>query len=314
MNNDKEQQSIDILTSHLPQAPVPFGIGDDCALIEDQRLHHVVTMDSMVEHVHFDDRWSAADVGWKLVASNVSDIASMGRVPNYCTFAISLPDAKRIHWLPLFRIGFLEALQHWNIHLVGGDITSSPNHIFLSLTLHSTSEEYSDSVSKAIFRCGAQIDDDLYVTGNLGNAAAYFFGAISTYVRPMPSVAFADAMRKQNMISSMMDISDGLSKDARILCERSGVSAHIYVNSLPHTLPLEHLQISWLTSFGEDFELLFTSSRKNRNQLQDLSQKYGVKITKIGVIQEMRKDECLQLYDAEGTKIPFPQTLFQHFS
>ena len=96
-----EIQSIALLTSHVPQAPLPYGVGDDCALIENNNRNHVVTMDSMVEGIHFDDRWKPSDVGWKLIASNVSDIASMGRRPSYCTFSISLPSDKRNSWLPL---------------------------------------------------------------------------------------------------------------------------------------------------------------------------------------------------------------------
>ena len=59
-----ELQSIALLTSHVPQAPLPYGVGDDCALIETNNSNHVVTMDSMVEGIHFDDRWKPDDVGW----------------------------------------------------------------------------------------------------------------------------------------------------------------------------------------------------------------------------------------------------------
>ena len=315
-----ELQSIALLTSHIPQSPLPYGVGDDCALIENADNNHVVTMDSMVEGIHFDHQWNPADVGWKLIASNVSDIASMGRRPRYCTFSISLPSDKINSWLPLFRSGLIDALNHWGIHLVGGDITGSQRDIFLSLTLHSTTEMVSTSHPKAIFRCGAQIGDEIYVTGELGNAAAFYFQATSDYIRPTPPVDFPEELRKQNLVSSMMDISDGISQDIEILCKRSDVFADIFEEMLPYDsskwekLATQKPPTAWLTSFGEDFELLFTSSRGNEEYLQKISQKHGVKLTRIGVIKEKRKEEQrIQLY-RHGTKIPFPKSLFQHFS
>jgi thiamine-monophosphate kinase len=313
MQKDREIQSIALLTSHLPQAPLTYGIGDDCALIENGNHSHVVTMDSLVEGVHFDEKWNPSDVGWKLVASNVSDIVAMGRKPKYCTFSISLPSNKRESWLPMFQKGFLEALETWNIHLVGGDITRSQRDIFLSLTLHSTSEPSTTKYPKAIFRCGAQVGDDIFVTGDLGNAAAFFLQAITNYRRPRPPVDFAIALRKQNLISAMMDVSDGISQDLPILCQRSHVCGHIFEERLPHNIVHGELTTSWLTSFGEDFELLLTSPSKHRSLLQSLSQKHQVKLTRIGVIQEKRKNEqWLYLYN-NGTEIPFPKPLFQHF-
>ena len=315
-----ELQSIALLTSHVPQAPLPYGVGDDCALIENDDSNHVVTMDSMAEGIHFDEGWKPSDVGWKLIASNVSDIVSMGRRPSYCTCSISLPSDKRNSWLPLFRKGFVDALKYWGIHLVGGDMTGSQHDIFLSLTLHSTTETVSTDYPKAIFRCGAKIGDEVYVTGNIGNAAAFYFRGTSQYIRPTPPVDFAVELREQNLVSSMMDISDGISQDIEILCERSDVFADIFEEMIPYdssnweNFSTQKPPTAWLTSFGEDFELLFTSSPSNKQHLQQISQKHGVKLTRIGVIKEKGKEEQrIQLY-RHGTKIPFPQSLFQHFS
>ena len=320
MGKSGEIQSIKLLTSRVPQAPLPYGVGDDCAIIENKHSHHVVTMDSMVEGIHFDHKWKPSDIGWKLVASNVSDIASMGRSPEYCTFSISLPSSKRNTWLPLFQNGFVEALEYWGIHLVGGDITASQRDVFLSLTLHSTSETFYTTHPKAIFRCSAQIGDEIYVTGNMGNAAAFYFQATSRYIRPKPPVDFAVDLREQNLLSSMMDISDGISQDVQVLCERSDVFADIFEETLPYdcrnweNLSPKIPPTAWLTSFGEDFELLFTSPPHNAQYLQQISKKHGVKLTPIGVIKEKREEEQrIQLYHY-GKKVPFPNTLFQHFS
>ena len=108
------------------------------------------------------------------------------------------------------------------------------NVMFLSLTLHSTSEMVLTGSPKAIFRCGAQIGDDIYVTGNMGNAAAFYFQATSNYTRPIPPVDFSIELRKQNLVSSMMDISDGISQDIEILCKRSDVFADIFEETLPY--------------------------------------------------------------------------------
>ena len=85
---------------------------------------------------------------------------------------------------------FVDALKYWGIQLVGGDMTGSQRDIFSSLTLHSTSEEGLTGSPKAIFRCGAQIGDDIYVTGNMGNASRFYFQATSNYTRPIPPVDF----------------------------------------------------------------------------------------------------------------------------
>ena len=97
-----EESIIKELTLQCRRAPLQNGIGDDCAIISDQQ---VVSTDMMVEGVHFDERLSAEDVGWKLVAVNASDIASMGRAPNWATLNVSVPESIERDWITGFSRG-----------------------------------------------------------------------------------------------------------------------------------------------------------------------------------------------------------------
>ena len=112
----------------------------------------------------------------------------------------------------------MDALKYWGIQFVGGDMTGSQRDIFLSLTLHSTSEMVLTGSPKAIFRCGAQIGDDIYVTGNMGNAAAFISKPHHIIFVPNHPLIFSVELREQNLVSSMMDISDGISQDIERCC------------------------------------------------------------------------------------------------
>ena len=133
-----------------------YAPGDDAACVPGDA---VVTVDAMVEDVHWDDKLSAADVGWKLIASNASDINAMGALPQWAVLTLCLPRPIDRQWVDAFSKGLGEALEKWSIHLVGGDTTRSPSTRMLSLTMggHTTNP---------VDRCGAAVGDDIWVAGN----------------------------------------------------------------------------------------------------------------------------------------------------
>jgi thiamine-monophosphate kinase len=303
-----EESIIKELTLQCRKAPLQHGIGDDCALISDQQ---VVSTDTMVEGIHFDERLSAEDIGWKLVAINASDIAAMGRPPSWTTLNVAIPSKTSMVWLKDFARGLRMALSTWNIELIGGDVVRTEGPIVLSMTMGGVGR------SKPIWRSGAKIGNAVFVSGNLGEAAAGFFEkdnkeGLRWLQRPKPPIDFGINIGTLGIATAMMDLSDGLHKDLLKLCEASNVGAMIDPKKIHKGPALAHIKspLPYQTSFGEDYELLFTANPEMENLLRQVARRYRVRITAIGKIISIPK-EGPQAYLLDT---PWPKPLFQHFS
>ena len=148
---------------------IVLGIGDDAALLAPPPGRHlVVTADTLNDGVHFPRDTSPADIGWKALAVNLSDLAAMGADPAWCTLSLSLPQADPA-WIDGFLDGFLGLAARHGIVLVGGDTTRGP------LSISVTAMGFVDA-GRALRRDGARVGDDIWVTGTLGDAA----GAVSS--------------------------------------------------------------------------------------------------------------------------------------
>lgn len=290
-----ESEIIGALTPAVGSAAVRVGIGDDAAVLADGTL---VTVDAMVEGVHFDARLSPADVGWKLVAVNVSDIAAMGGRPTWATLALSLPDPPDRTWVAGFAEGLAAACRNWNVTLVGGDTTRSPIRA-ASLTL-------GGAAVRPVLRSTARAGDDLWVTGRLGLAAEALLSpsptpdALAHLRRPAPRVAFACALADLG-VTAMIDLSDGLSDDLSRLCTASGCGAEVDPDAVPGSGPL-----AWRVAFGEDYELLFTASAADRDALRSVADMYATPLSLIGRLDARP--------DARMSGMPWPAPLFRHFT
>ncbi len=257
--------------------PGGFGIGDDTALLDHGEL---VTTDTMVEGVHWDDRLSPADVGWKLVAVNVSDVGAMGGRPRWATLALSLPSPLDRPWVEAFFAGLGEALREWGVVLVGGDTTRSPGPRVATLTVGGVALH-------PIRRSGARVGDELWVTGKLGRSAEAFFAtnprpaALAWFRRPHPPVRFGAALGEAQLASAMLDVSDGLARDLGRLCRASGVAAEVDPAALPSDRPLAEA-----VAFGEDYELLFAAAPEAAGAICSLANMSGIPVTRIGHILE----------------------------
>ena len=298
-----EQAIIDILSLGQRTAPNRCGIGDDAALLYDDR---VVTQDTMVEGIHWDDKLTSEDVGWKLVAVNVSDIAAMGGFPEWATLSLSVPDTIDESWVRNFSSGMRQALTRWNISLVGGDTTRSPNCIVASMTMGSRRQR------SWAWQHTATIGEDIWVTGALGEAASGFFHPDkhpynTALQRPIPPVEFGHAIQNAGLIHAMTDISDGLHKDLEQLCSKSNVGALINPKDIPasSTLYKNRNALSYQVAFGEDYELLFTAPRRTESVLRKMAARHRVTIHRIG---KTTKEEVI-LQGAE-----WPPSHFTHFS
>ena len=226
---------------------VLLGIGDDAAVLHVPAGHElVVTADTLNAGVHFPLDAAPADIGWKALAVNLSDLASMGARPAWCTLSLSLP-ADDPAWLDGFLDGFLELADAHAVALVGGDTTRGP------LSIAVTAMGWVEA-GAALRRDGARIGDEVWVTGTLGDAAAALVlgghvplpldGAAMPVVeagnaavlrarlaRPTPRVVVGRALA--GLAHACVDVSDGLLADLGHICRRSGVGAVIELARLP---------------------------------------------------------------------------------
>lgn len=270
--NRPERRVIDLLLAErvAPPSWVRVDAGDDCAVVADGLA---ITVDSLVEHVHFDTRSSPADVGWKVVAVSVSDLGATRARPEWMVLALSMPDrADRESWVAGLSRGIAEACQRFGVYLVGGDVTAVPagGPIFVSGTFGGR------CVDRPRTRSGAVPGDDVWVTGWPGLAGAGWMSAdppaegLAALRRPVPPLGFALSL---DVASAAMDLSDGLAADLPRLCAASGVGAEIDVDRLPihPALRSDPDRLRFLTVGGDDYELLFTASPANADRIRVLA-------------------------------------------
>lgn len=280
-----------------PPPPGTVGIGDDAAVRPDGTVY---TVDTLVEGTHWDHRLDPADVGWKLVATNASDLAAMGARPRWCLLAATLPAPVDLAWVDAFAAGLGDACRRYGLALIGGDTTRGPARV-LSLTA-------AGHALRPIRRAGARPGDDLWVTGTLGLAAEGFLSpaprpaALARLRRPEPPVAFGPALAEAGLPTAMMDLSDGLRRDLARLCAASGVGAVVEPGALPGDGPL-----AWRVGFGEDYELLFTAPPAARNAVQSLATMHRTPVSRVGTVTAEGPPRLAGVPD-------WPDPLFQHFA
>lgn len=299
---------IDRLQSHIPtrSSRVVQGIGDDCAVFSQPGGNYqVVTADALIESVHFDLKTHTPEqLGWKTVAVNASDVAAMGALPRFAVITLGIPKKTPVRFLDRLYKGLNRACREFEIDLVGGDTVSTPKHWMISLTV------FGETHKKRLFtRKGAQPGDALLVTGTLGDSAlglkilqsprkkwagraADRKHLVQRHLEPTARVREAAKLaRSKWRVTSMIDLSDGLSQDCNHILKASGVGAEVWETALPFSQAFENvcagnkLQAGELAfRGGEDYELLFTLKSEDVKKLLESFVKYGTPVTQIGVI------------------------------
>ncbi len=248
-----------------------LGIGDDAAAWRTGRGVEVCTTDTLVEGTHFTRQTTPwADVGWKLMAANLSDIAAMGSSPLYALVTLGLPSDLPVAAVDDLYDGILDACRRYGSLVAGGDIVASPV-FFASVTLNGALAAAADPMT----RSAARPDDAIAVTGPLGASAGGLRllqeGApIGTgparalaraHRRPVPRLEEGQRLLRAG-VRCAMDVSDGLVADLSKLCLASRVSATVQADRVPvdpalqEALPEEALQLA--LNGGEEYQLLFT--------------------------------------------------------
>ena len=302
-----------------PAPNAMLGVGDDAALVTvAPGMELAVSTDTLVEGTHFFADADPLLLGWKSLAVNVSDLAAMGAEPKFATLAITLPQVQE-PWLAEFSEGFFECARQYGVDLIGGDTTKGP----LSITITIMGETPKGG---ALRRSGARISEDIWVSGQLGNAAlglAALQGkigregleaCITALHAPQPRVELGLALR--NRASSAIDISDGLLADLGHILERSGVGADIKFDLIPRSTLLAAQMDSDLGRFcllagGEDYELCFTASPRMEPQLLEIADKLKIRLTRIG---KTSAEKGLRLLDGRSKPMTIDFTGYDHFA
>ena len=275
----------------------------------------VLTHDMIVEGVHFLAHDPAADVAWKLVAVNMSDLAAKGAKPLAALLGYTLGSSD---WDRAFSEGLERALAHFNLPLLGGDTVSVPPGYLRSLGMTAIGEsEYAPS------RLGAKAGDSIWVSGFIGDAYAglsidkgRLFGAQAlrdTYRRPNPRLDLGQAVAPY--VNAMMDVSDGLLLDLLRMAAGSRIAAIVDLDQVPlsadfkEALGNDRDSRLLAATGGDDYELLFTVPADKEHMVQTAAEGTGVPVTRIGAF---KSGSGLSIHDAIGN-VPLPRRLgYEH--
>lgn len=304
-----------------PTPQAVLGPGDDCALLAPSPgMELAITTDMLVAGVHFLPDTDPQQLGWKTLAVNLSDLAAMGARPRWTLLAGSLPEADE-GWIAAFAEGLFACARRYGVDLVGGDTTRGP----LNLCLTALGEV---PAGQALRRDGAQVDDDLWVSGQPGLAAlglAHLQGrtqlpealasrCIAALQRPLPRIELGLALQKQGLAHAAIDISDGLLADLGHILERSGVAAEVFGTQLPYLPPGADplLARQCQLAGGDDYELLFTAPQAKRLELAELAARLDLPLWRCGRVVAGQAGE-LSLLDENGQALPIDRRGFDHF-
>ena len=314
---------FDLIRKHFtrPTKHTNLGIGDDAALVSiSPGCELAISTDMLVAGTHFFADVDPQKLGWKSLAVNLSDMAAMGAKPRWATLSISLPE-NDASWLAHFSQGFFSCAEAFDVDLIGGDTTRGSLNINVQIMGEIPT-------GQAIRRSGAQVGDDIWVSGKLGCAAlalAHLLGKeqvasnslthhLQALHSPQPRVALGLALR--GLAHSCLDISDGLLSDLGHITTASNVGAEIHLDTLPtSTYIKKHLKTpsfqQYLLAGGDDYELCFTAPERHAASILLAGKSVNVPVVKIGQITATPGIEVL---DASGEALRLNQTGYNHFN
>lgn len=304
-----------------------MGIGDDAAVVApDRGALTVITTDALVDGIHFDLAFaSAADIGHKALAVNLSDLAAMGGAPRHALLSLAIPPRMCVAEVDALVDALLALAGRYHTALVGGNIAGSTGPISVDVTVTGSVWR-----RRVLTRSGARPGDLLYVSGQVGGAAAGLAALRGTagrtvpatdrcrqrFLRPEPRVRLGLALGRNRAARACIDLSDGLADAVHQVTDASGVGARIAADRIPIDpeardwfVQVGADPVSAALAGGEDYELAFTAPPAFRGRLAHVRRLIGdLPLTPIGVITHER-DVVLE---REGTQEPLPRS-FEHF-
>jgi len=305
--------------------PGGLALRDDAALIPcDAGRQFVLTVDAVVAGVHYLPDDPPDLVARKLLRVNLSDLAAMGARPRHYLLTTALPAAIGDDWVEKFARGLAEDQRLYGIDLLGGDSVATGGPAVLSLTAIGDV-----AIGAEIRRSGARPDDQIWVTGTIGDAflglailrgsyPAFAADSRAALIRrfqlPEPRVELGP--RLAGIAHAMLDVSDGLVADLGHICEASNAGATISLPQLPLSPAAQQLAAAdpdlppRLATAGDDYELLFTAPPNAADQIRQLSQELGLPITAIGRVE---KGAGVRVVDGAGKEVSLAETGYRHF-
>ena len=326
MNSEQIMDELDLIARYFAPlaADGAFSLQDDAACYScppDKQL--IVTHDALTENVHFLPTTEPADIAAKLFAVNLSDLAAKAAEPAACLLTFAPHKTVSPDWVAAFATETGRQLKQWDIALLGGDTIAMPQGSFFALTLWGVV-----APNAMVRRAGAQMGDDVYVSGTIGKGWLGLRDAkqdikqdvkenvkqnikqnapqnIKTkktiyqchYERPEPRLALGLALRPY--IHAATDISDGLLADLTHICTASALGMTIQLEAIPFADKAPELR-DFLITGGDDYELIFTAPPQNRASIEACATQIDIAISRIG--QVIAGKEVVFL-DAQGQQI-----------
>jgi thiamine-monophosphate kinase len=327
-----EKQLIKKIAEIVAAAPSlagVLGIGDDAAVnVVTPGSLLVTTKDMLVEDIHFlRNTVSPADLGYKSLAVNFSDIAAMAAMPRYVFVALALPKDITVEYVLEFYRGMKQLADRYGAVICGGDTVGTPGPLVISVTVQGEADR-----DALLLRNGASPGDLLCTTGPLGASAAGLAlltseipcdeemrrQALQAHIRPVPRLDEAAFLSAAGLVTAAMDLSDGLLRDITEICEQSGCGALLRETQIPiHPAAVCVARqkgvnpLDLALSGGEDYELLLTVNPEGFNSISNAYQKrFGQPLYLLG---EMTASEGIVMFTKEGKRESLIFKGFQHF-
>lgn len=316
-----------IKPKHINHSSLITGIGDDSAVISGKKnVEQIICMDTMVEDVHFTRKtMTPFQVGYKVLAANISDVAAMGGIPTFYLVSIAIPKKWEEEELLSIFNGMENLATQFGMDLIGGDTVSTKHQLVITVTVLGEVEK-----DKHLLRSNAKEDDIVFVTGTLGDSAAglqlllanglefpYELDErflVQRHQLPTPRVEVGRILSTIDRVA-LNDISDGLASEVNELAEASSVSILIDEEKIPLSKSITNFKnqnaLEWALFGGEDFELVGTASERSWQMIKNECEKNQINITEIGVVKNGPAQVLLRTKN--GKRIPLHKKGFNHF-
>jgi thiamine-monophosphate kinase len=318
-----EFELIELLKNELGESSTSedlVSIGDDCAVVlgkdtSGKDIWRLYTTDSLVEDVHFSRAYASAEsIGWKLGATSLSDIAAMGGVGSYLLISLQLPTNLELDWVINLYSGLRELSEKFSVKIIGGNISRAEK-----ISLTATAIGY--SAKPPLLRSGAQVGDDLWVSGEVGLSS---YGlkllqkgitlettknsiqkkSIASHLKPFPHLSLGAKLLERGLANSMIDISDGLFQDAGHLAEISRVAVVFDHQKFPVFKGVLGEELIRALTGGEDYQLLFTACSENREQIKNLGTEISSKLIDCGgELNLLRIGQIVPRYESSNSAV-----------
>ncbi len=313
-------------------------LSDDAARFSINRNEElIVSTDTLVEDVHFLKSDGGFNIASKLLLTNLSDLAASGAKPLYYTLNFSKNKNLDQKFITDFCRGLSSIQKKFNLSLIGGDTVCSKK-LFFSVTIFGTIKK-----GESLLRSGAKSGDLIFVSGSIGDA---FLGLnlkqkkdlsekhlLSRHFSPTPRIELGKALLKSKISRCAIDVSDGLLSDLRHICTSSKLDAEIHLEKIPISPEAKNflqknpgqknpeIKLLDLISGGDDYELIFTSDKKNLRKILDLQKSLKLDLTCIGTmkkpsgkttIKSPGESHCITLLDSKQKKITIKKFGYEH--